>query len=379
MDIHEYQAAEILASYGIPINAGTVCTTPGEVAAAAREMGGTVVVKAQVHIGGRGKAGGVKLARTPDQAREAATQILGMDIRGHTVRKVLVVPGVDIQREYYLGVTVDRAARGVTVMASSAGGIDIEQVAHETPEKIHRELADPFLGLHEFQARRIAFALGIEPKLVNGFAAIATKLYEAFVTSDASLVEVNPLVLTGDGAWQALDSKITIDDNALARRPAFAGLRDLAEENPTEMEAKAAGINFVKLDGNIGCMVNGAGLAMATMDAVKRSGGEPANFLDAGGGSNAEQVATGLRLILSDPKVQAVLVNIFGGITRCDVVARGLLTAIDAIKPSQPFVIRLVGTNQAEGRQILADAGFSAVDTMQEAARQVVAAAGSAA
>ena len=379
MDIHEYQAAEILERFGIPLNAGIVCATPQEVQAAAEQLGGTVVVKAQVHIGGRGKAGGVKLARTPEQARDAAAQILGMDIRGHTVHKVLVVPGVDIQREYYLGVVVDRAARGVTVMASSAGGVDIEQVARETPEEIHRELADPLLGLHEYQARRAAFALGIEPRLVNGFATIARQLYEAFIRSDASLAEINPLVLTGEGTWKALDSKITIDDNALPRHPDFAGLRDLAEENPTEMEARAAGINFVKLDGSIGCMVNGAGLAMATMDAVKRYGGEPANFLDAGGGSNAEQVATGLRLILSDPKVRAVLVNIFGGITRCDVVARGLLAAIDSIKPTTPFVIRLVGTNQAEGRRILADAGMTAVDTMQEAAQQVVAAARSAA
>ncbi|MBX6343048.1 MAG: ADP-forming succinate--CoA ligase subunit beta, partial [Thermomicrobiaceae bacterium] len=279
MNIHEYQAAEILARYGIPVNAGIVCTTPDEVAAAAEQLGGTVVVKAQVHTGGRGKAGGVKLARTPEEARQVGAQILGMDIRGHTVHKVLVAPGVDIQREYYLGIVVDRARRGVTVMASGEGGVDIEEVAARSPEKIHRETADPYLGLHDYQARRLAFALGIEPALVGGFAAIAKRLYDAFIQSDASLAEINPLVLTGAREWQALDSKVVLDDNALFRHPDLAAMRDPLEENPIELEARAAGVSFVKLDGDIGCVVNGAGLAMATMDAVKLHGGEPANFL----------------------------------------------------------------------------------------------------
>ncbi|MDI3339478.1 MAG: ADP-forming succinate--CoA ligase subunit beta [Sphaerobacter sp.] len=375
MNIHEYQAAEILKRHGIPINTGIVATTPDEVAAAAEQLGGTVVVKAQVHTGGRGKAGGVKLAGSPAEAREVASRILGMDIRGHTVHKVLVAPAVPIEREYYLGVVIDRAARGITIMGSSAGGVDIEEVARETPEQIHRELADPFLGLHDFQARRLAFALGIEPDLVPGFARLARQLYQAFFDSDASLAEINPLVLTKDRAWLALDSKITIDDSALVRHPDLEQLRDLQEENPTEMAARAAGLSFVKLDGTIGCVVNGAGLSMATMDAIKHYGGEPANFLDVGGGASAEQVETALRLVLADPNVRAVLVNIFGGITRCDVVAQGLLAAMEAIKPTVPFVIRLVGTNQEAGRAMLAEAGLTVVDTMPEAAQRVVAAA----
>ncbi|ACZ39217.1 ADP-forming succinate--CoA ligase subunit beta [Sphaerobacter thermophilus] len=379
MNIHEYQAAEILKGYGIPINQGIVATTPDEVAAAAGQLGGTVVVKAQVHTGGRGKAGGVKLAHSPEEAREVGSRILGMDIRGHTVHKVLVAPGVDIAREYYLGVVIDRAARGITIMASSAGGVDIEEVARETPEKIHREAANPFLGFHDYQARRLAFKLGIEPDLVGGFARIARQLFEAFVQSDASLAEINPLVLTADRTWLALDSKITIDDSALVRHPDLEQLRDLQEENATELEARAAGISFVKLDGNIGCVVNGAGLSMATMDAIKHYGGEPANFLDVGGGASAEQVEKALRLVLADSNVRAVLINIFGGITRCDEVARGLLAAMDAVKPTVPFVIRLVGTNQDEGRRILADAGITVVDTMPEAAERVVAAASGAA
>jgi succinyl-CoA synthetase beta subunit len=375
MNIHEYQAATILEQYGVPINAGVVCESPDEVRRAAEQFGKPVVIKAQVHTGGRGKAGGVKVGKSPDEARSLSEQILGLDIRGHIVHKVLVAPAVDIQREYYLAVVIDRAARGVVVIGSSAGGIDIEDVARESPEKIHREAADPFLGLHDYQARRVAFALGVEPPLVSGFARIVKQLYRAFIESDATLAEINPLVLTGDNQWQALDSKFVLDNNALFRHPSFEDLRDMNEEEPTEVEARKAGISFVKLDGNIGCVVNGAGLSMATMDAIKLHGGEPANFLDVGGGASAQQVTTALRLVLSDPNVEAILINIFGGITRGDVVAEGLLEALNTLDVRVPLVVRLVGTNQEEGRRVLAEAGITAVDTMKDAAEQVVAAA----
>ncbi|HEU5422577.1 MAG TPA: ADP-forming succinate--CoA ligase subunit beta [Nitrolancea sp.] len=375
MNIHEYQAAEILAGYGVPVNAGIVCTTPEEVGAAAAQLGTPVVIKAQVHTGGRGKAGGVKVARTPEQARELAGQILGLDIRGHVVHKVLVAPAVDIQREIYLGVVLDRTARGVTVMASAAGGVDIEEVAATTPEQIHRVHVSPYLGLFPYQARALAFDLGIEPKLVNGFAGVALKLFQAYRDSDATLAEINPLVLTGEGAWQALDSKIVLDNNALYRHPVFEDLRDMNEEVATEIEARNAGISFVKLDGSIGCIVNGAGLAMATMDAIKLHGGEPANFLDVGGGASAEQVAKAFQLVLTDPAVRSVLVNIFGGITRGDLVAEGLIEALHELKVQVPIVVRLVGTNAEEGRRILQEAGITALDAMDEAAAAAVAAA----
>jgi succinyl-CoA synthetase beta subunit len=376
MNIHEYQAAELLETYGIPINAGKIATTAEEAALAAQQLAGSsgkVAIKAQVHTGGRGKAGGIKLAGSPDEAREAASAILGMDINGHIVHKVLVVPAVDIAREYYLGIILDRAARGITIMASAEGGVDIEEVARETPEKIIRVTADPLLGLQDYQARMVAFGLGIEPQLMRGFLAIVQSLYDAFVGSDASLTEINPLILTSDDRWLALDSKVTLDDNALYRHPGFEDLRDANEEDPTETRARANGISFVKLDGNIGCVVNGAGLAMATMDAVKQEGGEPANFLDVGGGASADQVALALELVLSDPSVNAILFNIFGGITRCDLVARGILEARSRVEVNVPMVIRLVGTNQEEGRQILSEAGITTVDTMTEAARGVVA------
>jgi succinyl-CoA synthetase beta subunit len=379
MNIHEYQAAEILKRHGIPINEGIICESADAAADAAEQLGGKVVIKAQVHTGGRGKAGGVKLAGSAGEARTAASDILGMDINGHTVNMVLVAPAVDIKREYYLGAVIDREGRGITVMSSSEGGIDIEEVARETPEKIHTEAAHPHLGLRDYQARRLAFNLGLEPGLVRGFSKIASSLFEAFIATDAELAEINPLILTGDDEWQAIDSKISIDDNALYRHPDAEDLRDLREENEIEVEARAAGISFVKLDGNIGCMVNGAGLSMATMDAVKFHGGEPANFLDVGGGASAEQVTTALRLVLAEPNVKAVLINIFGGITRCDVVAEGLIEAMGYLNVELPFVIRLIGTNQVEGQKILADAGITVVETMDEAAKQVVAAAGRAA
>jgi succinyl-CoA synthetase beta subunit len=372
MNVHEYQAADILAAHGVPVNPGRLANTPDEAAAAAGELGGTVAVKAQVHTGGRGKAGGIKLAHSPEEARAAAQAILGMDIKGHIVNKVLVAKGADIAAEFYLGVVLDRPNRKILIMASAEGGVDIEEVAASTPEKIIRKLADPALGFHDFQARELAFDLGLPADKVNGFAAIAKKLFETYVSTDATLVEINPLILTGAGEWQALDSKVSFDDNALFRHPDLESLRDEAEENATELEARRSGISFVKLDGNIGCIVNGAGLAMATMDAVKLNGGEPANFLDVGGGANASQVAKAFRLVTADANVGAILINIFGGITRGDEVAKGIREALTEVDVQVPIVVRLSGTNAEEGKAILAEGGIIAVDTMDEAAAQVV-------
>jgi len=375
MDLHEYQAAEIFGRYGIPVNRGIVARTPEEARQAAEQLGGRVEVKAQVHAGGRGKAGGIRVADDPAEAEAAASRILGMEIRGRTVRKVLVAPAVTFDREYYLGVVLDRDARRIVVMASSAGGVDIEEVARERPEAIVREHADPFLGFLDYQARRLAFRLGIEPDLVRGFAAIARQLYQVYVDCDASLAEINPLVLTRDRTWMALDSKMVLDDNGLFRHPDLADLRDPEEEDPLEREARLAGISFVRLDGTVGCIVNGAGLSMATMDAIKLYGGEPANFLDIGGGASAQRVAAALRIVVADPNVRSILVNIFGGITRGDVVAQGLLEALREVDVRVPIVIRLVGTRQEEGRRLLEEAGFTVVDTMEEAAERAVAAA----
>jgi len=375
MNVHEYQAAELLASHGVPVNPGRVATTPEEAEAAARDIGGTVAIKAQVHIGGRGKAGGIKLAHTPAEARAAADAILGMDIRGHTVAKVLVAQGADIAQEFYLGVVLDRPRRRTVVMASAEGGVDIEEVARERPDRIARALVDPFLGLHAYQARQLGFALGLPAPKVAGFAAIAQHLVAAYAATDATLAEINPLVLTGGGDWLALDSKMSFDDNALFRHPDLEALRDAAEENATELDARRSGISFVKLDGTIGCIVNGAGLAMATMDAVKLHGGEPANFLDVGGGASADQVAKAFRLVTADPAVRAILINIFGGITRGDVVAQGIREALGQVAVQAPIVVRLAGTNADEGRRLLAEAGMTAVDTMDAAAAAVVAAA----
>ncbi len=378
MNVHEYQAAEILGRYGIPVNPGRVAETAEEAATIAAELGGTVVVKAQVHSGGRGKAGGIKLAHSPAEARDAAIAILGMDIQGHTVNKVLVAKGAKIAREFYLGVVLDRPNRKVLVMASAEGGVEIEEVARTNPEKIVREQGDPLVGFRPFQARNVAFALGLPADKVNGFVAIAQAMYDAYLKEDATLVEVNPLILTEDGDWQAIDSKMSFDDNALYRHPATEEMRDLEEENLTELEARQSGISFVKLDGDIGCIVNGAGLAMATMDAVKLHGGDPANFLDVGGGASAAQVAKAFTLVTRDPNVKAILINIFGGITRGDVVAQGIREALDQVKVEVPIVVRLSGTNAEEGKAILAEAGLTAVDTMDEAAASVVAAAGGA-
>jgi len=378
VNIHEYQAAELFAKYGLPVNPGRVARTPEEAAEHARAIGGTVVLKAQVHSGGRGKAGGVKLARSPEEAAEKTGQILGLDIRGHIVHQVLVAPGADIAKEYYLGAILDREARGITMMGSAEGGVDIEDVAQTNPEAIIKVTADPLLGLQDYEARELAFGMGIPTADVNGFVSIVRQLYNAFVGEDASLAEINPLIRTGDGKWAAIDSKMVLDDSALYRHPGLESLRDLDEENATEIEAKKAGLAFVKLDGEIGCMVNGAGLSMATMDAIKFAGGSPANFLDVGGGATSKQVVQGLQLILADPNVTAILFNIFGGIARCDVIAQGIVDGLTQIEVKVPLVVRLLGTNQEEGRRILRESGFDLItaDTMSEAAQKVVAAAG---
>jgi succinyl-CoA synthetase beta subunit len=378
MNLHEYQASEIFASHGIPTNGGRVAETPEEASAIAQDLSGTVVVKAQVHTGGRGKAGGVKLARSAEEAASVASQILGLDIRGHTVHKVLVAPAADIAQEFYLGVTLDRARRQNVIMASAEGGVDIEEVAASTPEKIHRALVDPELGLHAWQARELAFALGIPADKVAGFVNVTQRLYDTYISEDATLTEINPLILTGAGEWLALDAKMTVDDNALFRHKDTEAKRDLAEENATELDARASGISFVKLDGDIGCIVNGAGLAMATMDAVKLHGGEPANFLDVGGGANADQVAKAFSLVTADPNVKAIFINIFGGITRGDVVAQGVSEALQRVSVSVPIVVRLSGTNAAEGRELLSAIGLAATESMDEAAAQVVRAANAA-
>jgi succinyl-CoA synthetase beta subunit len=375
LNLHEHQAAHLFAKNGIPTNGGEVAFTPDEAEAIARRTGGPVVVKAQVHTGGRGKAGGVKLARTPQEAREAAAAILGLDIRGHVVRKVLVAPAADIDQEFYLGVTLDRTRRQNVVMASAEGGVDIEEVAREQPDRIVRTLVDPLLGLHPWQARQIGFELGIPSAKVAGFATIARQLYDAYISEDATLAEINPLVLTGSGNWLALDAKMSIDDNGLIRHPEFEALRDLDAEDLTELDARQSGISFVKLDGDIGCIVNGAGLAMATMDAVKLHGGEPANFLDVGGGASADQVAKAFGLVTADPNVRAILINIFGGITRGDVVAQGIVEARQRVKVDVPIVVRLSGTNAEEGQILLADAGLTATESMDEAAAKAVRAA----
>jgi succinyl-CoA synthetase beta subunit len=375
MNLHEYQATAIFDAHGIPVNRGSVATTLQEAFDLASAAGGAVVVKAQVHTGGRGKAGGVKLARTPEDAREAASAILGMDIRGHTVQKVLIAPAVDIAREFYVGVTLDRARRQNVVMTSAEGGVDIEDVARERPDRIRRALVDPLLGIHPWQGRQLGFELDIPADKVAGFASIVQKLYATYVAEDATLAEINPLVLTGAGEWLALDAKMSIDDNALFRHPETEAMRDLAAENATELDARQSGISFVKLDGTIGCIVNGAGLAMATMDAVKLHGGEPANFLDVGGGASADQVAKAFNLVTADPGVRAILINIFGGITRGDVVAHGIAEALQRVSVSVPIVVRLSGTNAREGQAIIGELGLTATESMDEAAAQAVRAA----
>ena len=372
MKIHEYQAKEVLARYNIPVQEGHVATSADEAEAIAQRIGKMVVVKAQVHAGGRGKAGGVKLAQTPQEAHDKAAAILGMQIKGITVKKVLVTVAADIAHEYYLGVVLDRASKSVMLIGSAEGGVEIEETAKTNPEKIIRIAADPALGLGDYQARDLAFAMQIPAPLQRDFIKIVHGLYNAFVASDASLAEINPLVITKDNKLEALDAKIVLDDNALYRHPDLEAYRDLNEEEAAEITAREANLSYVKLDGNIGCMVNGAGLAMSTMDTIKLYGGEPANFLDVGGSADAERVTNALRIILSDPHVKAILFNIFGGIVRCDEVAKGIIIGLKEVQTDVPLVIRLVGTNQAEGRRILSEANLIALDNMDEAVKKVV-------
>ena len=375
MKLHEYQSKSLFAQYGIPIPRGEVATTPTDARRIARDLGKRVVIKAQVLVGGRGKAGGIQLARGPDEAERVAGELLSMEIKGLPVRKVLVDEAADIKTEIYLGVVIDRAQRRVVMMASAAGGVEIEEVARATPEKIVRVAIDPFLALRDYQARQIAFGIGLPRDLVRDFTLIAQALYTCFLETDASLAEINPLVVTGEKKLLALDGKIVLDDNALFRHANLAAMRALEEEAPAETEARQRGLSYIQLDGEIGCMVNGAGLAMATMDLTKLFGGSPANFLDIGGGAQADKVAAALRIILADPNVKAVLFNIFGGITRCDEVARGIVAALREVGADAPMVARLVGTNEAEGRRILAEANMGTATTLAEAAQKAVAAA----
>ena len=375
MNLHEYQAREILQRHGIPVPESAVAATPEEARAAAARLGGRVVIKAQVHAGGRGKAGGVKLAANPAEAAAHAGKILGMTIKGLTVRKVLVAPAADIASESYVGIIVDRTSQRPVLMVSAAGGVDIEEVATKTPEKIHRVAIDPRYGLLPHQALGLAFALYKEAGQARAAADIMQKLSAAFYAVGASLAEINPLVTTPppDGRVLALDAKIVVDDNELERHPEITALRDASAEAPAEVLAREAGLTFIKLEGTVGCCVNGAGLAMATMDLVKYYGGKPANFLDIGGSSSPQKVVNALKIITGDPRVRAILFNIFGGITRCDDVANGIVQATQEFPLAVPIVIRLTGTNEQEAVEILTRAGFSALTDMDEAVRQAVA------
>lgn len=372
MKIHEYQARKIFRDHGLPVPPERVAATPQEAEAVARELGGSVVVKAQVHVGGRGKAGGVKLARDPAAAREAAEKILGMDIKGLTVGKVLLAPAVDIADEAYVGIIVDRSSKRPVLMVSPAGGVDIEEVARDTPEKIHKVEIDPRYGLLNHQAMALGFALYDDVSRVRAAARLFQRLYNAFGAIDASLAEVNPLIVTGSGELQAIDAKVNLDDNALFRHPEFEDLRDPSAEDSAETEAREKGLSYVKLDGTVGCIVNGAGLAMATMDLIKYYGAEPANFLDIGGSSNPEKVVNAMRIILSDHNVKSILFNIFGGITRCDDVANGIVTALKQLEVDVPIVIRLTGTNEKEALQILESVGLPATSSMDEVVQKAI-------
>ena len=373
MNLHEYQARDILRRHGVPVPPGEVATTPAEARAIAERFGGKVVVKAQVHAGGRGKAGGVKLASTAAEAEAHAKAILGMKIKGLTVQKVLIAPAAEIATESYVGIIVDRASQRPVIMVSPAGGIDIEEVAAKTPEKIHRLAVDPRYGLLPHQALTLGFALYRDVKQARAAADLMQKLYEVVYAVGASLAEINPLVTTPDGSAQALDAKIVIDDNELERRPEIAALRDVSAEAPEEVAAREAGLTFIKLDGDVGCCVNGAGLAMATMDLVQYYGGAPANFLDIGGSSNPQKVVAALRIMTADPRVKVILFNIFGGITRGDDVANGIVQATREFSLKLPLVIRLTGTNEREAIEILSKAGFPALTDMDEAVKRAVA------
>jgi len=383
MKIHEYQAKAILARHGVPVPKGEVITSAAEAADAAKRLGGgTVVVKAQIHAGGRGKGGGVKVVKGADEAVSAASKMLGMRLvtyqtgpSGQVVQRVLVEQGLKIKRELYLGLVLDRSTERPVLMVSPEGGVEIEKVAEETPDRIFKEHIYPGIGLSAFQTRKLAFALGLEGQQIGQAAKFMTAVYDAFVATDASLIEINPLIVTDEGGLLALDAKMNFDDNALYRHPEIKDLRDLSEEEPLEVEASKYSLNYIKLDGTIGCMVNGAGLAMATMDIIKLAGGEPANFLDVGGGANAEQIKNAFRILMSDKNVKAVLINIFGGILRCDVLAEGVIAAVKDLGVPVPIVIRMEGTNVEKGKQMLRESGlnFTTADTMSEAAERVVA------
>ena len=376
MKIHEYQAKDILAHYGVPIQPGRVAYTPDEAEAIARELGGPVVIKAQVYVGGRGKAGGIQFGDTPEQARAAASKVLGMDIKGLTVEKVLVVSKINIQEEYYLGIILDRKSQAPIVMVSKEGGIDIEEVAAKTPEKIIKQPIDMRWGLRPFEARDILARAGLPHQVIGKGGSILTALARAFIESDASLAEINPLVLTSEGQVQAADAKILIDDNGLFRQKEYASWAESEESNPLEYEARQEGLTYVKLDGNVGIIGNGAGLVMTTLDMVARVGGKPANFLDIGGGAKAEVMYKALSFVARDPQVKGILVNIFGGITRGEEVAKGVIMAQAELPEGMPIVVRLSGTGAEEGKALLKDAGLDWGKDMREAAQKIVAAVG---
>ncbi len=382
MKIHEYQAKSVLARFGVTVPRGEVAFTSQEAGEIARRLGGKIaVVKAQIHAGGRGKGGGVKIAKSPDEAEQLAKQILGMTLvthqtgpEGRKVGRVLIEEGLQIERELYLSIVIDRASASPVIIASASGGMDIEEVAAKEPEKILREQIDPGTGVIPFQARKLAFGMGLGSGPANKLVKLLDSIYKAFIETDASMIEVNPLILTKGGDLLALDAKVSFDDNALYRHPDLRDLRDLGEEDPLEVEASKFSLNYIRLDGNIGCMVNGAGLAMATMDIIKLAGGEPANFLDVGGGANAEQIKNAFRILMADSNVKAVLINIFGGILRCDVLAQGVIAAVQELGVRVPIVIRMEGTNVEEGKRLLRESGlnFTTADAMGEAADTVV-------
>jgi succinyl-CoA synthetase beta subunit len=382
MKIHEYQGKEILRQYGVPVPRGEVAFAADDVRAISQRLGtGVTVVKAQIHAGGRGKGGGVKVVKSADEAREAAAKMLGMKLvtyqtgpDGSIVKRVLIEEGLQIARELYLGLVIDRSTQQPVLMVSQEGGVEIEKVAAETPDRIFKAFIDPALGLQAHQARRLAFNLGLKGDQVGKAVKVMMALYQAFIATDASLLEVNPLIVTTGGDLLALDAKLNFDDNALYRHANIKELRDMDEEAPLEVEASKYSLNYIKLDGSIGCMVNGAGLAMATMDIIKLAGGEPANFLDVGGGANAEQIKNAFRILMSDSSVKAVLINIFGGILRCDVLAQGVIAAVKDLGVSVPIVIRMEGTNVDEGKKMLRESGlnFTTADSMGEAAEKVV-------